>query len=155
MDIAQSLQIHKIVPALKVRSAKDAYQYCASIAAQEFNLNGEMLFQLLWEQEMMRGSGIGNGIAIADLFVAGLTDSYNIFVKFDKPILFHGADQEVVDLLMVVLSPPSHGPLHLRSLARFNRLMRDEKICATLRGTEDPDLMHSFLTDPQSRQLAA
>jgi PTS system nitrogen regulatory IIA component len=54
-------------------------------------------------------------------------------------------DEDPVDLVFLLLAPASEGADHLKALARVSRLLRDEEMCAKLRGSEGADAMYALL----------
>jgi PTS system nitrogen regulatory IIA component len=51
-------------------------------------------------------------------------------------------------LIFLLLAPESAGADHLKALARISRLLRDDAICAKLRGADDPEALFALLTVP-------
>lgn len=73
---------------------------------------------------------------------------YGVFARLDTPVDFDAIDDEPVDLIFLLLAPESAGADHLKALARVSRLLRDQTVCAKLRGSEDASAIYALLTEP-------
>lgn len=149
------LTLDAVIPELKVHNQKQTYQEICKIAGYATRLNPAQLFDKLMTKEHEETSGIGGGVALAHLCVEGLTRPYTAFAKLDNPVEFDALDDAPVDLFFIILSPANDGPYHLRRLATFSRMLRNDQLLANLRGTSDPDTLYSLLLDPDYRRLAA
>ena len=64
-----------------------------------------------------------------------------------EPIEFDAIDERPVDLVFLLLAPDSAGADHLKALALVSRLLRDERVCARLRGADNAEALYAVLTD--------
>ena len=150
-----SIIVERAIPDLRAGSARLALAAMAEVAAAETGIHARLIQDPLLAQEARQSSGIGDGIALPHLKLRGIGRPHVIFARLQKPLEFAAIDGRPVDLLLLLLSPESDGPVHLRRLARLTRLMRDETLRRHLRGTDDADTLCALLSDAKARRLAA
>ena len=132
-----------IVCNLKATSKKQILQELARRAAPMVGIPERMIFHHLLERERLGSTGIGRGIAIPHARLADLKQVYGMFVRLNRPVDFDSVDDQPVDLVFLLLAPQDAGADHLKALARVTRLMRNEPLCAKLRGCETDDAVYA------------
>lgn len=155
MEICDLLSVDAIVPKLSVTSKKQALQELAKRAHTVTGLDERRIFDTLLERERLGTTGVGNGIAIPHGKIGELDRLYGVFARLDKPIDFDSIDEQPVDLVFLLLAPESAGADHLKALARVSRLLRDQGVCAKLRGSDNADALFSLLTENSTSNVAA
>jgi len=125
---------------------RQALAVTAEIAARHFNLKVTSLFEALMEREALSATGVGHGVAIPHAQMAGLDRVRGVFVRLRPPIDFGAVDDEPVDLLFTLISPPECGSDHLRALARVARSLRSSELRERLRQASTPDSVRALLT---------
>ena len=148
MDMVDLLAQDGIVANLKASSKKQALQELSQQAAVLTGLHKRTIFDVLLQREKLGTTGIGRGIAIPHGKMQELERLHGIFARLPKPIDFDAIDEQPVDLIFLLLAPESAGADHLKALARISRLLRDDAICAKLRGADDPEALFALLTVP-------
>ena len=148
-------RIDLVLPQMRGGNARQVLAGLAAAAAGETGISARLIQTQLWAQEARLSSGIGDGVALVHMKMRGLAGPCVVFGRLNRAVDFAAVDGRPADLVMLLLSPEADGPLHLRRLARLSRMMRDEALRRHLRGTEDADILHALLSDPQSRRLAA
>lgn len=148
MEIAELLNEDGIIAHLKVSSKKQALQELASRAAAITGEPERQIFDVLLERERLGTTGVGRGIAIPHGKLKDMNRLYGVFARLDTPVDFDAIDDEPVDLIFLLLAPESAGADHLKALARVSRLLRDQTVCAKLRGSEDASAIYALLTEP-------
>ncbi|MCB9957067.1 MAG: PTS IIA-like nitrogen regulatory protein PtsN [Rhodospirillaceae bacterium] len=134
-----------IVCNLKATSKKQILQELARRAAPMVGIPERMIFHHLLERERLGSTGIGRGIAIPHARLADLKQVYGMFVRLNRPVDFDSVDDQPVDLVFLLLAPQDAGADHLKALARVTRLMRNEQLCAKLRGCETDDAVYALV----------
>jgi nitrogen PTS system EIIA component len=150
-----TLRLNAVIPRMKVNSRKQVLARLSEEIAASTGLDQEYLLRKLLFREQAETSAVGNGVAIPHLYMKNLESPFTMFARLDQPVGFGAPDGAPVDLVFLVMSPDTDGPLHLRRLARVSRLLRDEALRTHLRGTDDADTLYSLLHDPVYRMLAA
>jgi len=154
MEIADLLRPDGVVPRLKAANKKQALQELAARAARLTGAHERAIFDVLLERERLGTTGVGHGIAIPHGKLASLDRLHGVFARLDQGIDFDAIDEQPVDLIFLLLAPESAGADHLKALARVSRLLRDQAVCAKLRGTENADALYALLTETQTSRAA-
>ena len=154
MQIGELITPASIIPTLKVTAKRQALQELARRASQLCDQPERTIFEVLLERERLGSTGVGQGIAIPHGRVPGLTRLHGLFARLERPIPFEAIDEQPVDLMFLLLAPPSAGADHLKALAAISRLLRDRAICEKLRGTDNADALYSLLTDRAASHAA-
>lgn len=147
MQISDLLTPEKIIPDLKATSKKQALQELASYAAAQLNMEDRAILDVILERERLGSTGFGNGVAVPHGKLVRLKKLYLLFAKLSTPIPFDAADGKPVDLMFLLLTPENAGGDHLTALAKVSRLLRDERMCTLLRGSEDAETIYSAVLE--------
>lgn len=97
------------------------------MAAQGLVSDGEALKKVIWEREMQRTTGIGEGLAIPH---GKSPASKNVVIAIGRPlepIDFGAIDNKPVKLIVLLTSPPDKTSDHIQALGKISRLMADPK----------------------------
>jgi PTS system nitrogen regulatory IIA component len=147
MEIHDLLNEQGVVSNLKATSKKHVLQELAARAAPITGMPERTIFETLLERERLGTTGVGQGIAIPHGKLKELKRLYGVFARLDQPVDFDSIDDEPVDLIFLLLAPESAGADHLKALARVSRLLRDQTVCAKLRGAESASAIYALLTE--------
>ncbi|MCC6597798.1 MAG: PTS sugar transporter subunit IIA [Alphaproteobacteria bacterium] len=153
-DYGSDLYFDSILPCVGVSTARQILD----IMAQEAVKNGFVAESLLpdhWRRESAARSGVGDGVAVAHLQIQGPLKAVKILATLKHDVDFGACDGAPVDLVCLVISPESDGPLHLRRLARISRFLKNDKLHRRLLEADDSDSIRSLLIDPEGWLLAA
>lgn len=146
MNILQFLPVDAIIPHLQAGDKKQVLKRLAAHAATLCMLPEKEIFSVLVERENIGCTGMGNGVCIPHGRFDSLDSIYVIFARLDKAIDFGAADGKKVDLIFLLLTPSHADTEHLKALATISKLLRDKKLCKTLRETRDVTELHKLLT---------
>ena len=138
-----------LVPNLRAGSKKQALNELSRRAADLTGVPDRAIFEVLLEREKLGSTGVGRGVAIPHGRLPALSQVYGVFARLERPIDFDAVDDQPVDLIFLLLAPADAGADHLKALAKVSRLMRDEGLCAKLRGCESSEAIYALLnTNP-------
>ena len=140
---------------IKDRSVHQIMQSLTKDVAALTGLPAEHINHRLIQREDLVSSAIGSGVAIPHLRLRGIQKPLMILASLAVPIDFNAPDRGPVDLIMLVISPDSDGPMHLRRLARISRLMRNEGLCRALRDAKTPEQIQSLILSAGDERRAA
>ncbi len=87
----------------------------------------DVLKQVVWEREMQRTTGIGEGLAIPH---GKSNASKNLVIAIGRPsepLEFGAIDNKPVQLIVLLASPPDKTSDHIQALGKISRLMADPK----------------------------
>ena len=147
MAFSELLRPEGVFADFKASSKKQAFQQLSSLAAKICGEDEREILDALLERERLGTTGVGLGIAIPHAKLPGLNHLYALFARLEHPVDFEAIDEDPVDLVFLLLAPESDSANHLKALARVSRLLRDEEMCAKLRGSEGADAMYALLAD--------
>ena len=145
MEFSELLRPECVLADLKASSKKQVLQQLAGLAAEISGEDEREIFDALLERERLGTTGVGHGIAIPHAKLPGLKHLSALFARLEHPVDFEAVDEDPVDLVFLLLAPESAGADHLKALARVSRVLRDEDMCAKLRGSEGSDALFALL----------
>ncbi|HZT51634.1 MAG TPA: PTS IIA-like nitrogen regulatory protein PtsN [Stellaceae bacterium] len=154
MEIAELITPQAVVPSLRAAGKRQLLQELAKRAAALAGLDEKTVLEALVERERLGSTGIGGGTAVPHARLSGIARMFALFARLDRPIPFESVDDQPVDLVFLLLAPESAGADHLKALARISRLLRDQAVCAKLRGTDSADALYALLTDRTASHAA-
>ncbi len=154
MEIADLLTPTGVIANLRAANKRQALQELAKRAATLTGKHERTIFEVLLERERLGTTGIVGGTAIPHGRLPELPRLHALFARLEKPIDFEAIDNQPVDLMFLLLTPDGAGADHLKALARISRLLRDQRICEKLRGTDRADALYALLTDRAASHAA-
>lgn len=147
MELEQIMTPDSVITGLKVNSKKQVLQELAQKAAKVSGLEERSIFDVILERERLGTTGVGNGVAIPHGRMKSLSKVHGFFMKLDNPIDFESVDSKPVDLVFMLLAPEGAGADHLKALAKVSRLLRDDKVCSKIRGSESDDAIFALFSE--------
>jgi len=154
MEIADILPLKAVLANLKAGSKKQLLQELAAVAAHETGVDERAIFDVLLERERLGSTGVGKGIAIPHGKLGNIDQLYAVFAKLPAAVEFEAIDERPVDLIFLLLAPETAGADHLKALARISRLLRNEDVCARLRGSDNAEALYALLTQTAEAPIA-
>jgi PTS system nitrogen regulatory IIA component len=154
MDLSDLLAPGGIFPAFEATSKKQALLDLSTRAAEITKLDARTIFDTLQQRERLGSTGLGRGIAVPHVKLAGLSGIVCLFARVAKPIDFESPDSEPVDLIFLLLAPDHAGGDHLKALARISRLVREPSALERLRSATDLASLKRALTLPVTSHAA-
>ncbi|MEZ5813920.1 MAG: PTS sugar transporter subunit IIA [Alphaproteobacteria bacterium] len=151
----QDLHFDVILPRLRLTTRKQILATLAAQAGKYLNISKDRAVQLLLNKENKSSSGMEGGVAIPHLQVRGPQKHFTILATLEHAVDFEAADNQPADLVCLVLSPESDGPLHLRRLSRISRLLMNETLHKKLCEARDEQSIRALLIDPEGWLMAA
>lgn len=156
LNMTKDIHVDLVLLDLKTNTPKHTLQsICSEICTYYVPCMPNMLLDRLLDQEEIGSSGIGDGVAIPHLRMHYLSRPFVAFARLSSPIDFNAIDHKPVDLICILLSPYSDGPVHLQRLSGLTRLMKSYDFADKLRTTNDADAVRSLFMAPEGWMLAA
>jgi len=87
--------------------------------------DAETIKKVVWERELQRTTGIGEGLAIPHGRSAELQKMVMAMGIPPSPIDFASPDKRPVELVILLVSPTDNTSEHIQALGRLSRLMVD------------------------------
>ena len=88
----------------------------------------EAIKEVVWEREQQRSTGIGDGLAIPHGKSSCCKDLVMAVGRPTNPIDFDSVDGKLVQLVVLLISPPDRTADHIQALGKISRAMADTKI---------------------------
>jgi PTS system nitrogen regulatory IIA component len=85
----------------------------------------EKAVSVILEREKLGSTGIGDGVAIPHGKMKGLHSMLCAFGKSKEGLDFDAVDSKPVHLFFLLLAPEDSASLHLKTLSRISKLLRD------------------------------
>ena len=149
MLISDLLSPETIIPDLKATSKKQVLQELSSYASVQLGIEDRAILDVLLERERLGSTGVGEGVAIPHGKLLQLDRLYLLFARLSRPIPFDSYDNHPVDLMFLLLTPENAGGDHLTALAKVSRLLKDQKLCSLLRGSENAETIYSAILESE------
>lgn len=154
MNLSDILARNGVVSALKAQDKKQVLQSIAERASKVTEVATHDIYTALLQRERLSSTGLGSGIAIPHVKLAGLTSIVCLFARLSTPVAFESHDEQPVDLVFFLLAPEHAGGDHLKALARISRLVRDPATLEALRSAKDEAALTRVLTSPITSHAA-
>jgi PTS system nitrogen regulatory IIA component len=140
---------------VRVSSKRQLFSEVAGAAARAVGLDARAVLAALSEREHLGSTGVGEGVAMPHARLEGLDRLFALFWMLESPIAFDAIDDKPVDLVFVLLVPAGAETVHLKTLAKVARKLRDTTTRSRLRAADDPKVVWRTLTANGSRHEAA
>ena len=115
-------------------SKQDAIFELVDVLAEQSGIAARQeLKDAVWQREMTRTTGIGNGIAIPHGKCRGCDRLSMAIGKLASPIDFKAIDGRPVELIILLASPLDQTGPHIQALARISRILTDDKARALIK----------------------
>jgi PTS system nitrogen regulatory IIA component len=154
MELGDLIKPEGVIPSLKARNKKHAFQELAQRASELTGLDARQILETLLQRERLGSTGIGSGIAIPHGRLEKLSRIVSLFARLEEPIPFDAVDDEPVELVFLLLAPEHAGADHLKALARISRVLRDANAIANLKASRDRAALYAVLTEPATSHAA-
>ncbi|WP_185984648.1 PTS sugar transporter subunit IIA [Aureimonas mangrovi] len=100
----------------------------------------------LERREALGSTGMGGGIAMPHATL-DIPSPFGILVRLDRPVEFHAIDEAPVDIVCLLILPPSDPASNLTLMAKFARQLRSPEVATRIREARDPQDAYNALTE--------
>lgn len=154
MQLAQYLDSDSIRIGVAANSKRALLQQLGSVAGQQLGIDPELVQACLAEREKLGTTGFGNGVAIPHGKLEGLGSVFLMVARLADPVDYKAVDDQPVDIVFLLLSPPDAGADHLKALATVSRVVRSPATLDKLRGARSRDAFAAVLMGADERDAA-
>ncbi len=156
MDLARLITPADTLVDLRVTGKNEALRELCRRAGGRVDLDGQFIHELIAAREGLGSTGMGHGIALPHATIPGLTQFFGILARLHRPIDFASVDSQPVDLIFLLLSPPSAtAKEHLGALAAISRRLRETSVLARLRNAHDATAAYEAFSSRTAPRAAA
>lgn len=154
-DLSDLVSPDLVVVGMPATTKKALFQQLGALAAAGApGLDARVVTDALAAREKLGSTGFGAGIALPHARIPGLSRIVAMVARLAQPIDVAAVDDQPVDVVVALLSPPEAGATHLKALARVARRFRDPRFVAKLRGAGSRDAIYALLTADETRDAA-
>jgi mannitol/fructose-specific phosphotransferase system IIA component (Ntr-type) len=137
MNLEDLIQENTILAPLNASDRQGAISELVDLlSAQGCISNCEVIKQAVWERELQRTTGIGEGLAIPHGRCDQLENMVMAMGRPSTPIDFASPDKRPVELIILLVSPTNNTSDHIQALGKISRLMVDRKFREAAYATE-------------------
>ena len=140
---------------VRVSSKRQLLSEIAAAAGAAADVAPRQVLAALKEREQLGSTGVGEGVALPHARLEGIDDLHAFFWRLHDPIAFEAIDDQPVDLVFVLLVPAGAETVHLKTLGRIARRLRDGEVRRRMRESHDAAAAWRLLTAEASRSAAA
>ena len=105
----------------------------------------------LRQPEKVQATCIGNGVALPHAYLPGIPQPLLLVGRTRTPLELPAPDSQPVDLLFLLIGPPTVQAMHLPTVARLVRLLKDFQWLEALRGAKTPEAVLSSVRSVELR----
>jgi PTS system nitrogen regulatory IIA component len=145
--LSRLLPLSNVVLDLPATSKTRVFEQAGLLLENNQGVERAAVYESLFARERLGSTGLGCGIAVPHGRVKGLKSGVAAFIRLAKPIPFDAPDRQLVDQLLILLTPEASTQLHLDILAEVARLFSDDALRSRLAMETDPKVVHALLTE--------
>ncbi len=150
--ISAILDPRDVVDGLQAGTKREVLEALASRLQQNHpELDRQRVLDILLRREELRSTGIESGVAFPHGRVPGLAGLRAAFGRSRQGVDFDAFDRRPTHFFVVLLIPEQGEGVHLRALARLNRMFQDETFRRRLLEAPDEAALFSAIQDQEQR----
>lgn len=148
MKISELLNPQAIVADLKAKG-KDAAlsELTETLLAIAPSLRRDEVLQVLQERERLGSTGIGDGVAIPHGKLKGMPELMLAFGRSLSGVDFESMDGQPAHLFFLLLAPEESVGVHLKTLARISKLLKDAEVRQQMLDADDAQQIYQLICD--------
>lgn len=146
MKIADLLDPKGIAADLKARSKQDALgELTDTLLKVNAKLEHDDVVRVLFERERLGSTGIGEGVAIPHGKLRNLDQLQISFGRSREGIDFDSMDGRPAHLFFLLVAPEESVGIHLKTLARISKLLKNASVRQRLLDAVDADEIYRII----------
>lgn len=148
MRLSEIFKPQFVIPDLKAHDKKGVLEELLEIiTGQERSLNKGTLLQVLLERERLGSTGIGDGVALPHGKLRGLDNLLLSFGRSIDGLDFDSIDEQPAYLFFLLLAPENSAGMHLKSLAKISRMLKDGNLRQRLMRAKSREEIYKIIID--------
>ncbi len=152
MKIADLLNPSTIVADMKAREKDEALsELTDAILSSGCDLDRGEVIRILRERENLGSTGIGEGVAIPHGKLKNLDSLLISFGRSRAGVDFDSMDGKPAHLFFLLIAPEESVGIHLKTLARISKLLKDPAVRRKLLEAGDSELIHQAIIEEESK----
>jgi mannitol/fructose-specific phosphotransferase system IIA component (Ntr-type) len=106
--------------------------------------------QAVWDREVQRSTGIGEGLAIPHGKCAAMPGLVLAIGKPAQPLEFGSIDKKPVQLVVLLVSPPDKKDEHIQALGRISKIMTSPEFRQRAYAAQNATELYGLFRDAES-----
>ncbi|WP_369681945.1 PTS sugar transporter subunit IIA [Malonomonas rubra] len=152
MKISELLDSKAIVADLQARDKQRALEELTdALVACDLSLDRDEVIAVLQEREKLGSTGIGDGVAIPHGKLAGIPELMLAFGRSRAGVNFESMDGQPAHLFFLLIAPEESVGVHLKTLARISKLLKDAAVRQKLLDAEGQDAIYQAILDEEAQ----
>lgn len=152
MKISELLNPLAIVADLQARDKSRALaELTDALIACEPSLDREEVIEVLQEREKLGSTGIGDGVAIPHGKLGGIPELMLVFGRSRSGVDFESMDGQPAHLFFLLVAPEESVGVHLKTLARISKLLKDVSVRRKLLDAPDQKAIYQVILDEEDQ----
>lgn len=150
MNLSAIILPEDVILDLPVSSKAELIKRLSAHAAARLGLDERIIRAALTSREELGSTGIGRGVAIPHAAVESLGSPFAILAVLRKAVDFESVDEIPVNVVFLLLTPPSRPGEHLTILSAVARKTSADQVLKVLRMARSPAAAYAVLVDETS-----
>jgi len=152
MKIADYLTKNDVLPQLHASSREGVIKEMVAHLKESGKIDDpDELVNILLDREVLGSTGIGHGVAIPHGRLKGLDEILLVFGRSSGGVDFDAHDGEPVHLFFLLIAPEDSAGLHLKTLARISRVVKNPECRKALLDSNDSATLYSVIEEEDLR----
>ncbi len=152
MKISELLDPQAIVADLQAKDKRTTLaELTDSLISCESSLDREDVVAVLQEREKLGSTGIGDGVAIPHGKLAGIPELKLVFGRSHAGVDFESMDGQPAHLFFLLIAPEESVGVHLKTLARISKLLKDAAVRKKLMDAPDRQAIYQVILDQEEQ----
>lgn len=146
IKISELLNPQAIVADMQSRDKNRALtELTDALVACEPSLNRTDVIEVLQEREKLGSTGIGDGVAIPHGKLGGIPELMLAFGRSRSGVDFESMDGQSAHLFFLLIAPEESVGVHLKTLARISKLLKDSAVRRKLLEATDRSAIYQVI----------
>ena len=146
MKISELLDPQAIISDLQATDKKGVLaELTDTLVALVPELEHGRVLEVLKEREKLGSTGIGDGVAIPHGKIANLAALQLVFARSTKGVDFESMDGQLTQLFFLLIAPEGAVGVHLKTLARISKLLKDINVRKQLLAAADAAAIYQII----------
>jgi PTS system nitrogen regulatory IIA component len=152
MKIAELLAPAAVVPQMKATGKNAALDELAeALIRAHSGLDRDAILRVLHERERLGSTGIGDGVAIPHGKLKNVDQLLLSFGRSRGGVEFDSMDGKPAHLFFLLLASEDSVGIHLKTLARISKLLKNPSIRDALLAAEDSAELYRIITEEDGK----
>lgn len=156
MEVKRSMHISEVMKpdgvrlGISVSTKPRLLKFLAQTAAAELDVAEDEILGSLLSREALGSTGIGSGVALPHAEATRVVSPFALLIRLADPIEFEAVDEEPVDLVCLILTPPTSSSTHLQLLSSVTRQLRAPDVITRIRSATDHAQAYEAFVTPRN-----